>query len=212
MNAKILPRIVVAVLATMVGLYPVTYYLTHSDTPGILQGKAAVLQASYFYRGVFYTHITFGGVALLIGWMQFSKKIRARRLGLHRTIGKMYMVAVALSGAAGVIVSLFADGGLTSTLGFGLLALLWLFTDLQGYRAIRRLEIGKHRAWMIRNYALCFAAVTLRVYLPLATRVLHWDFVESYQVISWLCWVPNLVVAEVLVRRGSREAVVRAGV
>ena len=131
MTAKSLPRITVAVLATMTGLYPAFYYI-HSGNPGLLQQKSAELLASHFYRGSFYTHITFGGMALLIGWMQFSKKIRARRLGLHRTIGKMYMVAVALSGTAGVIVSLFADGGLTSTLGFGLLALLWLFTDLQG--------------------------------------------------------------------------------
>jgi hypothetical protein len=204
MNAKILPRVIVAVLAVMVGLYPVSYFVISSDNHGVLQGKPAELLASYFYRGSFYTHIFFGGIALLIGWVQFSKKIRARRLNLHRAIGKMYMMAVALSGIGGIVVAVFANGGMVSTAGFGLLALAWLFTDLQGYMTIRKLEIGKHRAWMIRNYALTFAAVTLRVYLPLAAGVLHWDFISSYRVISWLCWVPNLLVAEMLIR-GTRE-------
>jgi uncharacterized membrane protein len=205
MNAKVLPRVVVAVLAVMVGLYPAYYFVVRGDTPGILQTKPAELVASGFYRGAFYSHILFGGVALLIGWMQFSKKLRARRLGLHRVIGKMYMVAVAISGAAGLVIALSASGGFVCTLGFGLLAVLWLFTDWQGYRTIRRLEIGKHRGWMVRNYALAFAAVTLRAYLPLTTQVLHLPFTPSYQVISWACWVPNLVVAEVLVRRRRGE-------
>lgn len=199
MNAKILPRITVAILATMTGLYPVFYYVVNSNNPGILERKSAELLASYFYRASFYTHITFGGVALLIGWLQFSKKIRARNLNLHRTIGKMYMVAVALSGIGGFTVALSATGGPVSMAGFGMLALVWLYTDLQGYRTIRKLQIERHRAWMLRNYSLTFAAVTLRIYLPLATAVMHFSFIPSYQVISWLAWVPNLLVAELLI-------------
>src|ERR1700722_14516433 len=130
MNAKNLPLIIVAVLAVLVGLYPASYYFAHSDNPALLATKPAELLASYFYRGSFYTHITFGGIALLIGWVQFSKKIRAKNLSLHRTIGKMYMVAVALSGTGGVIIAMNADGGLVCVMGFGLLAVLWLFTDL----------------------------------------------------------------------------------
>src|SRR6202000_2034640 len=136
----------------------------------------------------FYTHIFFGGVALLVGWLQFSKKIRARNLKLHRAVGKMYMVAVAIAGSAGFIIAMSATGGLVSRVGFGLLALLWVYTDLRGYLAIRRLDIEQHRAWMIRNYALTFAAVTLRVYLPLTTGMLHLDFITCYRVISWACW------------------------
>jgi uncharacterized membrane protein len=106
MNAKILPRVTVAILATMTGLYPVFYYVVHSNNPGLLERKSAELLEIYFYRASFYTHITFGGVALLIGWLQFSRKIRARNLNLHRTIGKMYMVAVALSGVGGFTIAI----------------------------------------------------------------------------------------------------------
>jgi hypothetical protein len=55
-----------------------------------------------------------------------------------------------------------------------------------------------HRAWMIRSYALCLAAVTLRLYLPLF-GLAGLPFEVAYPAIAWLCWVPNLVVAEWLV-------------
>src|SRR5260370_20371385 len=48
---------------------------------------------------------------------------------------------------------------------------------------------------MIRSYALTLAAVTLRIYLP-ASQIAGIPFPDAYQTISWLCWVPNLVVAE----------------
>lgn len=205
MKAKILPWLTVAILATMTGIYPVVYYFYPSGRFGVLASKSDELLASHFYQGSFYTHITFGGMALLIGWMQFSKKIRARRMELHRGIGKAYMVAVALSGVSGYAIAMSANGGPVCMAGFGLLALVWLYTDLRGYRAIRRLDIDQHRAWMLRNYALTFAAVTLRVYLPLATSVLHFGFLPSYRAISWLAWVPNLLVAEWLIRKYKEQ-------
>jgi hypothetical protein len=54
---------------------------------------------------------------------------------------------------------------------------------------------------VIRNFALTLAAVTLRMYLPLMLFLLHWSFRTSYITVSWLCWVPNLLVAEWIVRR-----------
>ena len=48
---------------------------------------------------------------------------------------------------------------------------------------------------MIRSHALTLAAVTLRIYLPLELA-LGMSFHDAYRVVSWLCWVPNLVAAE----------------
>jgi hypothetical protein len=44
--------------------------------------------------------------------------------------------------------------------------------------------------------------VTLRIYLPLS-HVAGIPYHDAYQVVSWLCWVPNLVVAEWVVLRAS---------
>jgi hypothetical protein len=61
----------------------------------------------------------------------------------------------------------------------------------------------EHRAWMIRSFALTFAAVTLRIYLPILEQ-LPVPFEDGYRAISFLCWVPNLLAAE-LYLRGKRQ-------
>ena len=48
---------------------------------------------------------------------------------------------------------------------------------------------------MYRSYALTLAAVTLRIYMPLSLA-LGIGFEDAYRVVSWLCWVPNLVFVE----------------
>jgi hypothetical protein len=60
---------------------------------------------------------------------------------------------------------------------------------------------------MIRSFALTFAAVTLRLYL-IPPAIAGVDFVTAYQWIAWLCWVPNLAIAEAWIasRRRANSA------
>jgi len=90
-----------------------------------------------------------------------------------------------------------AFGGLAARLGFACLALAWLYTGLRAYQAIRARDIASHRRWMIRNFALTFAAVTLRLWLPGAV-VAGVSYELAYAVVAWLCWVPNLLAAQLL--------------
>jgi uncharacterized membrane protein len=149
-------------------------------------------------------HIAGGMGALLAGPWQFSEGIRARRLNLHRWLGRFYLVEVGLGSIAGFAMALVSEGGLATHLGFGTLAVLWLFTGLQAYSKVRRGDIVAHRQWMIRNFALTLAAVTLRNFMPLMLFALHWPFRQSYIAVSWLCWVPNLLLAEWMIWRESR--------
>ena len=57
---------------------------------------------------------------------------------------------------------------------------------------------------MVRNYALTLAAVALRNELPLML-VARVQFSDAYVIVSWLCWVPNLLVAEWLLRRQASQ-------
>ncbi len=93
-----------------------------------------------------------------------------------------------------------AFGGVTARLGFAALALAWLYTGTRAYLAIRSRDVAAHRRWMVRNFALTFAAVTLRVYLP-ASALAGIDFELAYSAIAWLCWMPNLVFAELWFNR-----------
>lgn len=107
-----------------------------------------------------------------------------------------------MSGCAGLYVAFFATGGIISVTGFGTLALLWLFTDIKAYTSIRRLNIAEHEKWMVRNYALTFAAVSLRIYLPLLMAfVFNGNFIPAYHTVAWLSWVPNLIIAEIIINQ-----------
>jgi hypothetical protein len=205
MQLKQWPWAPFALFAVAVGLYPLVYYFTDMTHGGLLQSKPRELLGNGWYLPLFYLHITGGGLALLIGWTQFSPRLRARYIAVHRRIGKAYVIAVGVSSSAGLCIAFFATGGLASATGFGTLAITWLFTDIMAYSSIRKLDIRRHEEWMIRNYALCFAAVTLRLYLPLS-QVLHLPFITAYQVISWLCWVPNLLIAQWIIRKGRKYA------
>src|SRR5581483_9959784 len=80
--------------------------------------------------------------------------------------------------------------------GFAVLACLWLATAALALRAALRRDFVAHRRWMVRNYALTFAAVTLRIELPFMVAALGLPFLTAYAIVAWLCWAPNAVVAK----------------
>lgn len=175
---------------------------------GLLGGKPPELFQNHIWHFLFYTHIALGGIALLTGWSQFSEKLRQKRLNLHRNLGKIYVVSVLLSGIAGLYIAMYATGGIVAILGFASLAVLWLFTTFNAFTSIQKKEIVLHQQWMIRSYALTFAAVTLRLWMPLLIAVVGLSFIEAYVIIAWLCWVPNLIFAEWWIRRSKRVSLI----
>ena len=143
-----------------------------------------------------YAHVFASIIALVIGPFQFSAALRKNRPTLHRWLGRSYLVVgVLIGGLVGLYMSQYAFGGPVARLGFAALALLWLYSGLRAYLAIRRGAIDEHRKWMVRNFSLTFAAVTLRIYLPVS-MALGIEFSLAYPIIAWLCWVPNVLFAE----------------
>ncbi|NAY92980.1 DUF2306 domain-containing protein [Muricauda sp. JGD-17] len=191
--------IVFATLAISIGLYPAMYLIMPQDA-GLLASKSSEILTNVVWQIGFYGHISFGGLALLTGWSQFSKKIRAKNLQLHRNLGKIYVFSVLISGVCGVYIGFFATGGFIPALGFILLGLVWLFTTGKAYLAIKRGDLSLHQGMMIYSYAACFAAVTLRIWLPLLTMAFG-EFLIAYKIVAWLCWVPNIIFAHLWVRR-----------
>lgn len=188
-------------------------YFTASlrDLAGAEVGLAPTYaQASVFVQGAFYVHIVGGATALVAGALQFWRGLRERLPRVHRWTGRVYLIAVGVGGVAGLVIAPSSPAGYVGFFGFGALAALWLLTGWRAYRAIRRRDIPSHQAWMIRNYSLTFAGVTLRLWLPLlllAPLLLGqpWEFdsafANAYAAVPFLCWLPNLIVAEWLIRR-----------
>lgn len=140
-----------------------------------------------------------GVVALVFGPLQFWTALRQRAAMLHRAIGFIYLFAVAVAALTGLPMSLRAFGGLFGRLGFCTISVAWLVSAGLALSSARRHDFAAHRAWMLRNYALTFGAVQLRVYL-FAFQSAGIPFTTIYPYASWLAWLPNLLLAEGLIR------------
>jgi uncharacterized membrane protein len=154
--------------------------------------------ANLFARPWLDVHIAGAATALLIGPVQFLPWIRGRR-AVHRRLGRAYVVGCLVGGLGGLIVAFGSTAGPIATAGFGSLAVIWIIANVQGWRSARARRFDAHRAWMIRSFALTFAAVTLRLYLPLFP-LLGLSFVDGYRAVSFLAWIPNLALAELYIR------------
>jgi uncharacterized membrane protein len=181
---------------------PLQYLLNALSDLAAHGGEIAVNYAprTGWVRVAFYTHIVFGGSALLLSPVQLSSRVRARVPRLHRVTGRVVLVAIALAGTAGFLLSWVNVAGAVGTAGFGTLAVLWVSFAALGLRAILRGDVATHRRWMLRTFALTYAAVTLRLWLFALIPVLG-DFGSAYALVPFLCWVPNLLVVEWLLRR-----------
>ena len=197
-----------ALLAILVGLYPGMYFLIDREF-GLLSSKDDQLLGNVFWNAAFYTHIILGGIALLMGWGQFIARFRTTRLSLHRSIGKIYVVAALLSALAGIYIAFFATGGLIASTGFISLGCIWFTTTFIAYSSIKKGDLARHEIMMIFSYAACFSAVTLRIWLPLLIMLFQ-DFTPAYRIVAWLCWVPNMLVAFFIVSRVERSKQVSA--
>jgi hypothetical protein len=154
----------------------------------------------------FFAHVTFAPVALALVPFQLWQGLRQDRPAIHRLLGRIYGIAILISGVGGVWLAATTQAGPVAALGFGTLAVLWLGTTGWGISLAMRGDRVAHRRWMIRSIALTLAAVTLRLQIP-ASMMLDIPFDTAYPAIAWLCWVPNLIVAEVIVRWPRRPVV-----
>ncbi len=185
-------------LAIFISFYPFSYLFIEPGS-GFLSGKSGELLSSNLWWIGFYLHISFGGIALFVGWSQFITKLRQNYPKMHRVIGKIYVISVIISSVAGIGIGFFATGGVISATGFVLLGVVWFSFTVDALRFIKAGDVLNHQKAMIISYAACFAAVTLRIYLgPLI--MFFDDFIIAYRIVAWLCWVPNIIVATLIAR------------
>jgi uncharacterized membrane protein len=153
----------------------------------------------------FILHVTAAPIALATGLFQFLPNIRSRRPHIHRWCGRLYAAAVATAGVAGLILALGSFDRPVAGTGFLILAVLWLGTTGRAVWLAIKGRIRQHRRWMIRSWALTLAAVTLRIYLPFLMGFGQMEYAEASNYVAWACWVPNLIVAELYLRKSRQQ-------
>lgn len=160
-------------------------------------------------------HLLFSLVYAVLGAFQFSPSLLRRNPGWHRAAGKLLVVSgmvVALSGVwMTLIYPIAKPDGLGQFDGLGvyltrlLVGVAMAAFIVLGYAAIRRRDISRHRAWMMRSYALGLGAGTqVFTHLP-------WFMFPSIQgeltraLLMAAGWLINLAVAEFLIAREQRK-------
>lgn len=204
-RSRIIVASIGAALSTLVALASYRYLLP--DWPGAPPPIAANSAAVPLLP----IHAIFAATALLIGPLQFLGGLRRSRPHLHRAVGFTYVLCCILGGTSGLALAVGSTAGPVAAAGFFSLGTAWIVATSVGLSLAMRRRFEAHRRWMIRSYTLTFAAVTLRIYLPIPL-LMGFEFVEGYRAIAFLCWVPNLVAAELYIaltraRRGRLEPV-----
>ncbi len=148
-------------------------------------------------------HIVGMMLTALLGPFQFLRSFRVRQPRIHRILGRVYISGALVGGVGGLYLAQHSASGTISDIGFGLLAVLTIATTAMAFKRILGGAVQSHREWMVRSYSLTLAAVTLRIYMPLLEAALGEQ--DGYALVAWLCWMPNLIVAECLIRGPFRR-------
>lgn len=198
----------VAIAALFGGQYVEGLSSIAARTPEVDSAALAFSNRAWPIEGGLILHIVFASLALALGPWQFSRWLRTRNPRVHRGIGRAYLSAVALGAIGGIVTSIYSTLGLKGFFGFAALDVLWVWTAYRAFCAVRAKSFRDHEAWMIRNFALTYAAVTLRLEFALLLLVqlpfqAHGGFAHAYDQaygsLPYIAWIPNLVIAEFII-------------
>ncbi|RYY85466.1 MAG: DUF2306 domain-containing protein [Chitinophagaceae bacterium] len=188
-------------LGTLLMLRSILRYTAFDDGVGFLALKQDYLHIG-IWKAAFYTHVFSSLFTLLAGFTQFSREVLKKYPQLHKLLGRLYVADILLVNVpAGVIMAIYANGGIISKCAFLLLDVLWAYFTWKAYSSARSRDFVAHRAFMIRSYALTLSALTLRSWKIIFFSLTALDPGFIYQVDAWLGFVPNLLLAEWLIRR-----------
>jgi hypothetical protein len=174
--------------------------------PNALSDAAAIARrASYPWAVI--GHILGGSAMLILGWSQFSSRLRRALPGLHRWLGRGLVAAGAYFALSGLVMNASAKAQNDSALydaAQNVMAVVFLTVLFLGIRAIRQRRVADHRAWMMRSYAITLGAATQTVLLLPVFLALGEVKGLLTDLVFIAAWVVNLAVAEWVIRAPNR--------
>lgn len=162
--------------------------------------------ATGWYLPFYYSHVLVSALILISGFFQISK-LSQRWIRLHRSFGYIYVMGILFFAApGGFVMSLFIGRGPWVLASFVTQGILWFVCTAIAFNKIRRRDIQAHKEWMWRSFAITLAAITLRLYILFLSGSADLSQPSGYATLAWLSWVPNLIVAELLIAKMKRSA------
>jgi len=181
----------------------VIYYPLRDDV-GFLLFKKAYLHI-WWWKIAFYTHVFTIIFALLAGSTQFSNFLLRHHRNIHRLMGKIYVYDILIVNfPAAMVMAIYANGLLPGKAAFVVLDSLWFWFTYKAVLEVRKGNTKSHKEYMIRSYALTLSAVMLRLWKIIISSFIIIDPVHLYMIDAWMGFVPNLLFAEWLIRRGRK--------
>lgn len=159
-------------------------------------------------------HIVGAGVYLVVGAFQFVPALRSRRPGWHRRAGRILVVSGLVAALSALWMTQFyprpeGDGDLLYVFRL-IFGSTMVVSIVLGFAAIRRREIARHRAWMMRGYAIGLGAGTQALIFIVAELTVGPPGETARALLLGAGWVINLVIAESIIRGTPRRAVAQA--
>ena len=179
----------------------ISAYVGFDSHAGFLAFKQDYLHITT-WKIAFYIHVFASIFTLIAGFTQFSDFLLQKQRALHRWIGKAYVFNILfINFPSALIMAVYANGQLPSKIAFVTLDVLWFYFTYKAYTEIRKKQVLAHEEFMIRSYALTCTALTLRLWKMILTSTTDLDPNTIYMIDAWLGFVPNLLVAEILIYR-----------
>jgi uncharacterized membrane protein len=149
-----------------VSFLAVTAFVTFMKNREILNPASEIAQHFAPAKVFLAVHAVFGSLALVLGVFQFSNRLRARYLSLHRTFGYIYVVSVFIAGPFAIPVA--AKIGSPSLIAASCVQTLgWMVTTALALYCVRTGNITQHRRWMIRGYPFAMVFTVARIIIPI---------------------------------------------
>ena len=149
-------------------------------------------------------HIIGGSALLILGFAQFSPRLRRACPAWHRWTGRVLILLGVFFALSSLWMNFSDQAMAASALHDGaqnVVAVLFLIVLGLGVAAIRRGEVARHRVWMLRAYALTLGAATQTVML-LPVFLIYGEVEGTALDLVFISgWLINLAVAELLIRR-----------
>ena len=185
--------------ACLMGTKIVPYFSFH-PLQDFLGTKTDAVLAKPFFQVSFYIHIASSWVVMTTGALQIIPALYRRWPGVHRWLGRIYVLSIlVLACPSGLGLAIYANGGLAARVGFSLQCVVWWFLTFQAWHYARQQHWEKHANAMLRSLAVTTAAMSLRTESYFMYYYLGTKPIETYLTVTWLSWVGNLFVAEILI-------------
>lgn len=180
-------------------------YFSFDDRTAFLRIKQWII-GNDIWKSAFYIHVFSSCFCLIAGFTQFSDRLMQHFPKIHRSIGLGYVGVILLfSGPSGLIMSLYANGGIVSQGAFLILSVLWISVTYLGFYYARKRDFKNHRKFMIRSFALTLSALTLRAWKFGIVFAFRPPPMDVYMIVAWLGWIPNILIAEWYIRKTFKQ-------